>query len=182
MKKQMMKKFMTNVNRQQLAEQALAVVMAKYGTEAITERNALQRRLDELKRIYPVHFLTDADINNGKTGVFNIDVVVEGRNIDLIMSARVVFMGKTADGKLKWRPTTPYNDDWGSGTFGDYDGPKYDKDDEGNRLVDEAKMDQWSAWLCPCGSDMADCFDGCCVCGNWSEGEAEDSEVDEPVV
>ena len=88
-------------------------------------------------------------------------------------------MGKTADGKLKWRPTTPYNDDWGSGTFGDYDGPKYDKDDEGNRLVDEAKMDQWSAWLCPCGSDMADCFDGCCVCGNWSEGEAEDSEVDE---
>lgn len=176
MKKQIMKKFLS---KQQLAEQALAVVMAKYGTEAIAERDALQRRLDELKRIYPVHFLTDADINNGETGVFRIDVVVAGGNFELIKYTRVVFMGKTADGKFKWRPTAPCDDDWGSGTFDDYVGPEYDEDDEGNRLVDEAQMDQWSARLFPCG--VADCEEGCCVCGNWSESEAEDSEGDEPV-
>ena len=168
MKKQMMKKYLS---KQKLAEQALSVVMAKWGTEAITERDALQRRLDELKRIYPVHFLTDADINNGETGVFDIQVVVVGRFFFFIKFVRVFFMGKTADGKFKWRPTAPYHDDWGRGTFDDYDGPKYDEDDDGNRLVDEAEMDQWSAKLCPCGSKMADCFDGCFVCGNWSEDE-----------
>ena len=166
---------------QQRAESALAVVMAKWGKEAIAERDALQKRLDELKRIYPTHFLTDADINNGETGVFVIDVVVDGNHHFMIKYCRVVFMGKTADGKFKWRPTASYKDDWGSGTFGGLDGPKYEEDDEGNRLVDEAEMDQWSAKLCPCGSSMADCFefDGCCVCGtdDWSESE-EGSEGD----
>ena len=161
---------------QQRAESALAVVMAKWGTEAIAERDTLQKRLDELKRIYPTHFLTDADINNGETGVFDINVVVDGRNYFFIKYCRVVFMGKTADGKFKWRPTWSYKDDWGRGTFDDFYGPKYDEDDEGNRLVDEAEMDQWSAKLCPCGSDMADCFDGCCVCGVWSEEEEEEEE------
>ena len=50
MKKQIMKKYAAT---QQRAEQALSVVMAKWGTEAITERNALLKRVEELKKIYP---------------------------------------------------------------------------------------------------------------------------------
>ena len=53
-------------------EKALSVVMARWGNEAVAERDALQIRLDELKKIYPIHFLTDADINNGETGAFQI--------------------------------------------------------------------------------------------------------------
>ena len=47
MKKQIMKKFLS---KQQLAEQALSVVMAKWGTEAIAECNMLQKRLGELDK------------------------------------------------------------------------------------------------------------------------------------
>ena len=103
----------------------------------------LRKRLEELKKIYPVHFLTDADINHCETGVFDIDVTVDRRGIhggypDRAY-VRVVFMGKTADGRFKWRPTCSYDVDWGSGTFEENNGPKYDEDDEGNRLVDDAK-------------------------------------------
>ena len=56
MKKHMMRKYTAT---QQRAESALAVVMAKWGKEAIAERDALQKRLDELKRIYPTHFLSE---------------------------------------------------------------------------------------------------------------------------
>ena len=48
MKKQMMKKYLS---KQQLAEQALSVVMAKWGKEAIAERNVLLKRVEELKKV-----------------------------------------------------------------------------------------------------------------------------------
>ena len=46
-----MKKFMMEKNNtsQQLAETDPSVVMTKWGTEAIAERNALQKRLKELE-------------------------------------------------------------------------------------------------------------------------------------
>ena len=168
-------------NEQQFAEQALSVVMAKWGKEAIAERNVLQKRLDELKEIYPVHFLTDADINNGETGVFQIHKVVEGRNHDIIYYERIVFMGKTADGKFKWRPTDPFPDDWGSGK--DYDGmiiPKYDQDEEGNRLVKEEQMNDWAARLDPCREGFCDSECRVCGCGSviGSDYGSESEEVE----
>ena len=42
MKKQMMKKYMNEANRQQLAEQALSVVMAKWGKEAIAAAHRVE--------------------------------------------------------------------------------------------------------------------------------------------
>ena len=53
MKKQIMKKYLT---KQQLAEQALSVVMAKWvSNEIIAERNALLKRVEELKKIEMTH-------------------------------------------------------------------------------------------------------------------------------
>ena len=46
MKKQMMTKYLS---KQQLVEQALSVVMAKWGKEAIAERNALQSEVEALR-------------------------------------------------------------------------------------------------------------------------------------
>ena len=147
----------------------------------------LRKRLEELKKIYPVHFLTDADINHCETGVFDIDVMVDSYGIDgrypelYRTCVRVVFMGKTADGKLKWHPTCSYAADWGSGTFEANNGPKYDEDDEGNRLVTEAKMAQWAGRLSPCAGH---CDDGCgatpdcCVCGHVYDNGV-DSESDQ---
>ena len=48
MKKQIMTKYLS---KQQLAEQALSVVMAKWGKEAIAERNVLLKRVEELKKV-----------------------------------------------------------------------------------------------------------------------------------
>ncbi len=44
-----MKKYMNEGNRQQLAEKALSIVMAKWGKEAIAERNALQSEVEALR-------------------------------------------------------------------------------------------------------------------------------------
>ena len=54
---------------QSQAETALSVVLHKWDLKAIAERNALQTRLSELKRVYPLHFLGDDDIANPQTGV-----------------------------------------------------------------------------------------------------------------
>ena len=50
MKKRIMNKYMNESKKQQFAEQALSVVMAKWGTEAIAERNALGNG-DGLERV-----------------------------------------------------------------------------------------------------------------------------------
>lgn len=49
--------------------------------------------------------------------MFDINVVVRAGIFFFIEYCRVVFMGKTADGKFKWRPTQPFESDWGSDTF-----------------------------------------------------------------
>ena len=149
------------------AEQALSVVLARWGEKAIGERNMLQKRLDDLKRIYPVHFLTDDDILNSETGVFNIQIVDDG---DYNEDARVVFMGKTADGKFNWQPASqlprhPSNVEWES-PFHDFYHVNNDGDGEGTgtRIVDEAQMVQWKAQLSPCSKQGCSTFRGCCVC------------------
>ena len=156
-------------------EQALSVVMAKWGTTAIAESNVLRKRLEELNKIY----LIDADINHCETGVFDIQVQVD--RYGTCVCVRVVFMGKTADGRFKWRPTCSYDVDWGSGTFEENNGPKYNEDDEGNRLVDDAKMAQWAARLSPC-DEHCDIGCGsppdCCVCGHFYDS-GDESESDQ---
>ena len=78
---------------------SLSVVMAKWGAEAIAERDALRKRLDELKKIYPHHFLTEADIGNRETGTFQI--VADWSRPD--QDSRVVYMGRTEDGNYLWK-------------------------------------------------------------------------------
>ena len=52
MKKQMMKKYTNQSKSQQLAETALSVVMAKWANnEIVAERNALVKRVEELKKM-----------------------------------------------------------------------------------------------------------------------------------
>ena len=165
MKKQMMKKYLS---KQQLAEQALSVVMAKWGTEAIAERNALQRRLDELKRIYPVHFLTDADINNGETGAFQIIADFE-KSID-DKYARVVYMGQTEDGMYKWKWTHPRD----AREFQDI----YDTSSDGVFALEERGMFDWAAFLAPCSEC---CYgewasDRCLICEEASEDGSSESD------
>ena len=154
-----------------LSNSALRVVLDVRETEQALKMKKhcekMSAKLDILKSIYPTHFLTDDDINNGETGVFDIKVVVDGESSFFIKYLRVVYMGKAADGRLKWQPTdSEFDSDWGSGTFHGYATYKtFEQDEEGNRLVKEEDMDQWGATLSPCGSGAADCSACyCCVC------------------
>lgn len=157
---------------QPTGEAALSIVLQHTTIDALAERDALTARMAELRKMYPIHFLTDADINNPRTGVFTVNVV-SGRNY--VSYITIVFMGKTADGKYKWKPTHSFHDDWGRGLERDCLGPpEYETDDEDNRLVDEASMSDWCAYLNPCDDQCREF--GCCVCGGGGYESGEDSE------
>ena len=167
MKKQMMKKYMNQSKSQQLAETALSVVMAKWGTEAIAERDALRKRLDELKKMYPHHFLTEADIGNRETGAFQI--VADWSKPESDRDSRVVYMGRTEDGNYLWKWTWP-------GCAAEFQ-DLYDTSSDGVFAIKEDAMMSWAAFRTPCSECCGRTGVDCLLCEEWSEdGSSESGE------
>ena len=146
--------------------------MAKWGTEAITERNALLKRVEELKKIYPHLFMTEADIGNGETGAFQI--VADWSKPESDRDSRVVYMGRTEDGNYLWKWT------W-AGCAAEFQ-DVYDTSSDGVFAIEEDAMMSWAAFRTPCSEC---CYgewacDRCLLCEEVEDGESgTSSELDE---
>ena len=140
-----------------LGETALSVVMAKWGTEkAVVDNQKLHKQLDMVKQQYPHLFLTDADINHPKTGVFLFHFEVEYDDPKITRQyCRMVFVGKTETGLYKWRRADGECDVFWT---------QYWRDNFGGEEILEADVDEmwsWNPGMDPCSYP---CRDDCTLC------------------